>query len=55
MEYENIKQTKLIYRPNRFVAHIEIDGKEEVWHVKNTGCCKTLKLLPLIHWLKKAP
>ena len=24
-------------RPNRFIAHIEIDGKLEVCHVKNTG------------------
>ncbi len=29
-------------RPNRFIAHIEIDGKEEICHVKNTGRCKEL-------------
>lgn len=29
-------------RPNRFIAHIEIDGKEEVCHVKNTGRCREL-------------
>ena len=32
-------------RPNRFVAHIEIDGREEVVHVKNTGRCR--ELLPV--------
>ena len=29
-------------RPNRFIAHVEIDGKEEIVHVKNTGRCKEL-------------
>ena len=29
-------------RPNRFIAHIEIDGKLEVCHVKNTGRCREL-------------
>ena len=32
-------------RPNRFIAHIEIDGKEEICHVKNTGRCR--ELLPI--------
>ncbi len=29
-------------RPNRFIAHIEISGKEEICHVKNTGRCREL-------------
>ena len=29
-------------RPNRFIAHIELDGKEEICHVKNTGRCREL-------------
>ena len=29
-------------RPNRFIAHIEIGGQEEVCHVKNTGRCREL-------------
>jgi sugar fermentation stimulation protein A len=33
---------KFIKRPNRFIAHIEIDGKEEICHVKNTGRCREL-------------
>ncbi len=32
-------------RPNRFIAHCLVDGKETVCHVKNTGRCKEL-LLP---------
>ena len=29
-------------RPNRFIAHAEIDGNTEVCHVKNTGRCREL-------------
>lgn len=32
-------------RPNRFIAHIEIDGRVEICHVKNTGRCREL-LIP---------
>ena len=32
-------------RPNRFIAHVEIDGNTEVCHVKNTGRCR--ELLPM--------
>lgn len=42
MIYNNIKKAKFISRPNRFIANIEIDGKNELCHVKNTGRCKEL-------------
>ena len=42
MRYENMVQGKFIKRPNRFIAHIEIQGKEEICHVKNTGRCREL-------------
>lgn len=45
MRYENITKGRFIDRPNRFVAHVEIDGKAETVHVKNTGRCREL-LLP---------
>ncbi len=32
-------------RPNRFIAHVLVDGRKEIAHVKNTGRCKEL-LLP---------
>ncbi|MGN1189030.1 MAG: DNA/RNA nuclease SfsA [Candidatus Ornithospirochaeta sp.] len=32
-------------RPNRFIAYVEVEGKEEKCHVKNTGRCKEL-LIP---------
>lgn len=45
MQYTNIREASFISRPNRFLAHIEVDGREELCHVKNTGRCKEL-LLP---------
>lgn len=45
MKYENIIKGKFIERPNRFIASIEINGKIETCHVKNTGRCKEL-LIP---------
>lgn len=42
MQYHRIRPGIFIRRPNRFVAHVEIDGKEEICHVKNTGRCREL-------------
>lgn len=45
MIYENIVEAIFIERPNRFIAHCIVNGKEEVVHVKNTGKCREL-LIP---------
>ena len=45
MRYTNIMAGKFLARPNRFIAYVEIAGREEIVHVKNTGRCKEL-LLP---------
>ena len=42
MRYTNVVPGRFLNRPNRFIAHIEIDGKEEICHVKNTGRCREL-------------
>lgn len=42
MKYKNIVEGKFISRPNRFIAHVEIEGMEHVVHVKNTGRCREL-------------
>lgn len=42
MKYGKIIKGKFISRPNRFIAIVEIDGREEVVHVKNTGRCREL-------------
>ena len=45
MTYQNITTGHFLDRPNRFIAHAEIEGKTETVHVKNTGRCKEL-LIP---------
>lgn len=45
MIYENMRPAVFISRPNRFVAHILLEGREIICHVKNTGRCREL-LLP---------
>lgn len=45
MKYKKIIEGKFISRPNRFIAHIEVNGREEICHVKNTGRCREL-LIP---------
>ena len=45
MIYKNIKHGKFISRPNRFIAQVEIEGRLETCHVKNTGRCREL-LIP---------
>lgn len=42
MRYNNIIEGKFLSRPNRFIAYVEINGKKEIAHVKNTGRCKEL-------------
>lgn len=54
MRYENIVKGRFLARPNRFVAHVEIDGREEICHVKNTGRCRELLVQGCTVYLDKA-
>ena len=45
MQYKAVTRARFLKRLNRFVATVELEGKEETVHVKNTGRCKEL-LLP---------
>lgn len=45
MIYERIAKAAFIERPNRFIARVRLDGREETIHVKNTGRCAEL-LIP---------
>lgn len=51
MKYKNITRGVFIERPNRFIARVEIDGKTETVHVKNTGRCKELLVPGCEVWL----
>ena len=42
MRYGKMEPGVFLARPNRFIARIEIGGKEEICHVKNTGRCREL-------------
>ena len=42
MRYPKVRTGTFLSRPNRFIAHVEIDGEEAVCHVKNTGRCREL-------------
>lgn len=42
MKYDKITMGRFISRPNRFIAKIEVNGREESVHVKNTGRCREL-------------
>ena len=42
MTYNNIQKGIFLNRPNRFIAEVEINGRVEICHVKNTGRCKEL-------------
>lgn len=54
MFYKNIVPGTFLARPNRFIAHIEIDGKEEIVHVKNTGRCRELLPVGAQVWCEKS-
>ena len=51
MTYPNIRPGTFIKRPNRFIAHVEVDGAEEICHVKNTGRCRELLVPGAKVWL----
>ncbi len=43
MQYrQKILEAEFIDRPNRFIAHVRLDGRTETVHVKNTGRCREL-------------
>ena len=45
MKYREIADGIFLDRPNRFIAHVNVNGTVETVHVKNTGRCREL-LLP---------
>ena len=51
MVYENVTKAVFLNRPNRFIAEVEIEGKSEIVHVKNTGRCKELLIPGCEVWL----
>lgn len=54
MNYANMIPGTFLARPNRFIAHVEIDGQAEVVHVKNTGRCRELLPVGAEVWCQKS-
>lgn len=42
MKYEQMEPARFLSRPNRFIAYVEQNGRQEICHVKNTGRCREL-------------
>ncbi len=54
MKYDNIVSGVFLERPNRFIAYVDIGGKVETVHVKNTGRCKEILRPKVKCYLEKA-
>lgn len=54
MEYADMVAGRFLARPNRFIAHAQIDGQVEICHVKNTGRCRELLQVGAEVWCQKA-
>lgn len=54
MHYTSVVPGIFRKRPNRFIAHVEIDGTEQICHVKNTGRCRELLITGTQVWCQKS-
>lgn len=54
MKYGQIKKGRFESRPNRFIAYVDIDGRTEKVHVKNTGRCRELLTDHAVVFLNKS-
>ena len=54
MRYDNVIRGTFLDRPNRFIAHVQIGGKIETVHVKNTGRCRELLVEGAEVWLEQS-
>ena len=53
MQYGVMVEGIFLERPNRFIAHVLVDGAPVVCHVKNTGRCKELLVPGCRVWLQR--
>ncbi|MBR2047499.1 MAG: DNA/RNA nuclease SfsA [Oscillospiraceae bacterium] len=54
MRYSDMLPGIFLSRPNRFIAHVQMDGREEICHVKNTGRCRELLIPGVTVWCQRA-
>ena len=53
MRYQRMEKATFLSRPNRFIAHVLLNGEEVVCHVKNTGRCRELLIPGAEVWLER--
>ncbi len=54
MIYQHMHKAQFIHRPNRFIAHCEIEGEIVTAHVRNTGRCRELLIPGVTVYLEAA-
>ena len=54
LTYQNMVKGSFVSRPNRFIAHVAMDGEVEICHVKNTGRCREFLQPGVTVWCEKA-
>ena len=54
MRSDNIVNGTFLSRPNRFIAHVNINGTVHICHVKNTGRCRELLIEGATVYLQKS-
>lgn len=54
MDYRSSIPGRFLERPNRFIAHVEVDGVQQVAHVRNTGRCKEFLIPGATVYLEQA-
>ena len=54
MRYDSMVPGVFLSRPNRFIAHVRIRGREEICHVKNTGRCRELLIPGTTVWCRES-
>lgn len=54
MQYNAVERGVFLARPNRFIAHVDLNGRTEVCHVKNTGRCRELLVPGAAVYLERA-
>lgn len=52
MRYSAVEKASFLARPNRFIAHVDLHGRTEICHVKNTGRCRELLTPGAAVWLE---
>ena len=54
MKYGQVIKGQFLSRPNRFVAQVLAEGREQTVHVKNTGRCRELLVPGATVYLEKS-